>query len=249
MLIPSRETKMIRKIFILAGCGILAVFFAACSPAAHPTDSPATVAAKTMEVILTQISDQLSQSETMAPSLTPSNTLAPTITDTPTIIPTVQLSSASSTGTLPPGVTPIQPTPTGPTPTIDPNSLLTRTLMGKCPAAFFVGDVGPIQDGSEVKAGTKFTKTWDVRNIGMCTWNRSYRLFFYTGKHMYGPNAVDFPEIVPPNKDTFLSVTLTAPDSAGIHTGQWYLQDDKGIRFGVGTDGDEPLIVKIEVIP
>jgi hypothetical protein len=239
---------MIRKIIILAGCGILAALFAACSPTAKPTDSPATVAARTMQVILTQISEKISQSQTMAPSLTPADTDTPTVTETPTVIQTVQLNSPSITNTLPPGITPIQPTPTGPTPTIDPNSLLTRTLMGKCPAAFFVGDVGPIRDGSEVKAGAKFTKTWDIRNIGMCTWNRSYRLFFYTGQHMFGPNSVDFPEIVAPNKDTWLSVDLVAPDSVGVHTGQWYLQDDKGVRFGVGIDGDEPLIVKIKVI-
>jgi hypothetical protein len=243
---------MIRKISILAGCGILVAFFTACSPTAQPTDSPATVAARTMQVILTQISEQILQSEIMAPSLTSSYTPSPTITDTPTVIPTVNFNSSTSrasTNTLPPGVTPIRPTPTGPTPTTDPNSLLTRTLVGKCNAAFFVDDIGPIQDDSEVKAGTKFTKTWDVRNIGLCTWNRSYRLIFQYGQHMNGPNSVDFAEIVPPNKNFWISVTLTAPQSAGVHTGQWYLQDPDGNRFGVGPDGNEPLIVRIKVIP
>jgi hypothetical protein len=237
---------MIRRLSILAGCGILVAFFAACSPKAPPTDSPATVAAKTMQDILTQISDQIVQTETMAPSQTATDTQTPTITDTYTIIPTVPLNGP--TDTLPGGLTPINPTPTGPTPTTDPNSLLTRTLVGKCPAAFFVGDIGPIRDGSEVKAGTKFTKTWDVRNIGLCTWNRSYRLVFQYGQHMNGPAAIDFPEIVPPNKNTWLSVDLIAPDSLGVHTGQWYLQDDRGNRFSVGSDGNQPLIVRIKVV-
>jgi hypothetical protein len=239
---------MIRRISFPAGCVILVAFFSARSPKAQPTESPATVAARTMQGILTQISDQISQSETLAPSPTATDTPAPAITDTPTIIATVPLSAP--TDTLPAGITPLQPTPTGPTPTTDPNSLLTRTLVGKCVAAFYVGDIGPIQDNSEVKAGAKFTKTWDIRNIGLCTWNRSYQLFFFgTGtQHMFGPDSVNFPEIVPPNKNTWLSVNLVAPDSLGVHTGTWYLKDDQGNRFGVGPNGDEPLIVRIRVV-
>jgi hypothetical protein len=237
---------MIRKLSMVAGCGMLVAFFAACSPKAQPVETSATAAAKTMQAILTQISDQIVQTETMAPSPTVSDTPTPAITDTFTIIPTVPLNG--STSTIPGGLTPIHATPTGPTPTTDPNSLLTRTLVGKCPAAFFVGDIGPIGDNSEVKAGKSFTKTWDVRNIGLCTWNRGFQLYFYTGQHMNGPNTVDFPEIVPPNKDTYLSVSLIAPDSVGVHTGQWYLKDDQGNRFGVGPDGNQPLIVRIKVI-
>jgi len=237
---------MIRRISLIAGCGILVAFFSACSPAKPTVDVSATVSAGTAEAILTQISAQIEQSQTAAPSPTPTATPTPAITDTPTTIPTVDLSL--STGTLPAGLTPIHATPTGPTPTTDPNSLLTRTLVGKCPAAFFVGDVGEIQDNSNVKAGQKFTKTWDVRNIGNCTWDRSYRLFFYTGQHMFGPDSITFPEIVPPNKETFLSVTLTAPDSAGLHTGQWYMEDSSGYRFGVGPNGDQPLVIRINVV-
>ena len=236
---------MFRKISLAAGCGILVVFFSACSPTAQPVDVSATAAARTAAAYLTQISAQIEQSQTMAPSDTPSSTPTAEITDTPTVVATVDLGASTST---PLGITPIHSTPSGPTPTTDPNSLLTRTLVGKCPAAFFVGDVGEIQDGSNVKAGQKFTKTWDVRNIGNCTWDRSYQLFFYTGQHMFGPNAVFFSEVVPPNKDIFLSVTLTAPDSAGVHTGQWYLEDGDGYRFGVGPNGDEPLIVRINVV-
>jgi hypothetical protein len=237
---------MIRKISMAAGCGLLVVFFTACSPKVNSTNSSATVAAQTMQALLTQISGQIAQTDTMAPSPTLTNTATPATTDTFTIIPTVALNGP--TGTEPGGLTPVYSTPTGPTPTTDPNSLLTRTLVGKCPAAFFVGDVGVIRDNSEVKAGRSFTKTWDVRNIGLCTWNRGFQLFFFTGQHMNGPNAINFPEIVPPNKDIFLTVTLTAPDSVGVHTGQWYLKDDQGNRFGVGPNGDQPLTVRIKVV-
>jgi hypothetical protein len=237
---------MFRKISLLAGCGILVAFFSACSPTAQPVDVSATDSARTAQAILTQISNQIAQSQTLAPSATPSATPTPAITDTPTVIATVDLGESTTTPMS--GITPIHSTATGSTPTTDPNSLLTRTLVGKCPAAFFVGDVGDIRDNSNVKAGQKFTKTWDVRNIGNCTWDRSYRLFFYTGQHMFGPDTVYFSEIVPPNKDTFLSVTLTAPDSTGVHIGQWYMEDGDGYRFGVGPNGDQPLIVRINVV-
>ena len=234
---------MIRKMTILGVSLLLAALFAACSSPATPTEPAETAAAKTMEVILTDISDQIHQSQTMAPSDTPANTPTPTITPTDTVIPTVDLNV-----TTPEGITPVG-SPTGPTPTTDPNSLKTRTLVGKCNAAFFVGDIGPIQDGSDVKANSTFTKTWDVRNIGFCTWDRRYQLKFRYLQHMNGPDFIDFPEIVPPNKNTWLSVTLTAPQSLGIHVGQWYMYDADGTRFGVGTDGNQPLIVKINVVP
>jgi hypothetical protein len=233
---------MIRKMTILGTCVIFSALFAACASTATPTEPAETEAAKTMEAVLTEISDQIQQSQTMAPNPTSTATPTPANTDTPTVIPTVDLGGAT-----PEGITPVG-SPTGPTPTTDPDSLKTRTLVGKCNAAFFVGDIGPIQDGSNVKAKSTFTKTWEVRNIGMCTWDRRYKLFYYSGQHMNGPHFINFPEIVPPNQSTWLSVDLTAPDSAGEHVGRWYLQDPDGVRFGVGIDGDEPLIVDIKVV-
>jgi hypothetical protein len=245
---------MTRRIALWGVLCLLAAFPAGCGGPSTPLDPAATVAAKTMEIILTDIQHQMQESQTHAPTPTFTETATLTITDTPTIIATVDLgaetlpSTPSGTVTLPAGITPVNTTPAGPTPTTDPNSLLTRTLTGKCPAAFFVDDIGPIRDNTEVKANTPFTKTWAVRNIGPCTWNRSYQLFFFSGQHMSGPDAVAFPEIVAPNQTFFLSVNLIAPQSTGAHIGRWYLRDDQGRRFGVGIDGDEPLVVRIKVI-
>jgi hypothetical protein len=233
---------MIRRAIFPVACLALAALAAACSPSAPPTESASTVAAKTMEIMLTEISDQIHASQTLAPTVTGTNTPTATITDTPTVVPTVDLGAKT-----PVGITPVG-SPTGPTPTTDPDSLKTRTLVGKCNAAFFVGDIGPIVDNVTVKAGEQFTKTWDVRNIGFCTWDRRYQLFYYSGQHMGGPNYVNFPEIVPPNQNTWLSVTLTAPKSTGVHVGRWYFKDPDGNRFGVGLDGDEPLVVVINVV-
>jgi hypothetical protein len=242
-----------RHMLALVGFFALAVGFTACGPSSASIASRTEAANKTMEVLVTQIYGQAEQTRAMAPTDTPTITNTPTITDTPTKIPTVALnpSATSQPSDTPGGPTSNEP----PTPTLDRTSILTRTLVGKCIDAFYVGDIGPIFDNTEVKAGKQFTKTWEVRNIGQCTWNRHFKLVFYYDQHMNGPNFVYFPEIVPPNNNTWLSVTLTAPDSAGIHTGQWYMQDDTGKRFGVctnpkacGAADDAPLMVKIKVV-
>jgi hypothetical protein len=229
---------MNRKFAVVGASCILAASLAACAPSSTPTDPPETVAAKTMEVILTEIAGQIQLTQSMAPSPTS------TITPTPTIIPTVDLGAET-----PIGITPLS-TPGPPTPTTNPDLLKTRTITGKCNAAFFVDDI-TYEDFAEVKANMPFTKTWAIRNIGFCTWNRSYQLRYYGGagsQHMGGSNYVNFPEIVPPNDDTWLSVDLFAPKSAGVHFGRWYLYDAEGDRFGVGVDGYDPLIVKITVV-
>jgi hypothetical protein len=245
---------MKRCILVIAVFFVSASVFTACGPSAASMASRTEAADKTMEALVTQISIQEEQTRAMAPTDTSTITPTPTITDTPTKIPTVALnpSATSQPSDTPGGPTSSEP----PTPTLDRTSLLTRTLVGKCIDAFYVGDVGPVYDNSEVKAGAQFTKTWEVRNIGQCTWNRHFKLAFYYGQHMNGPHFIYFPEIVPPNKSTLLSVTLTAPDSAGIHTGKWYMQDDAGKRFGVctnrnacGAADDAPLMVKIKVVP
>lgn len=237
---------MIRKNTVLGVSLFLAALFAACAAPAAPTEPAETEAARTMEMILTEISDQIKQTQSMAPSDTPANTPTPTITPTDTVIPTVDLNA-----TTPEGITPVG-SPTGPTPTTDPNSLKTRTLVGKCNAAFFVGDIGPIQDGTDVKANSTFTKTWAVRNVGMCTWDRRYQLMYYCAakdcQHMNGPDFINLPEIVAPNQSTWLSLTLTAPKSAGIHRSYWYLRDPDGKRFGMGVDSVAPLVVQINVV-
>ncbi|MBN1438193.1 MAG: hypothetical protein JW929_02195 [Anaerolineales bacterium] len=236
---------MIRKTIVLGVCLVFSALLATCAAPSAPTQSSEEESAETMSAVLTEISDQIRQSQTSAPSPTDTEKPTPAATDTPTEIPTVDLGAAT-----PELITPVG-SPAGPTPTTDPESLKTRTLVGKCNAAFFVGDIGPIQDGTTVKPNAQFTKTWEIRNIGFCTWDQRYQLFYYgasaDSQHMSGPDFVGFPEVVAPNQSTWLSVTLIAPDSPGIHKSTWYLRDPDGKRFGVGIDGNEPLLVIINV--
>jgi hypothetical protein len=103
-----------------------------------------------------------------------------------------------------------------------------------CNAVSFVQDV-TIPDGTSIVTGAAFTKTWRLRNTGSCTWNTSYSLVFDRGDKMSGPDAQPLPGSVAPGATTDVSVSLTAPASAGNYRGYWRLRDGAGVLFGLST--------------
>lgn len=220
-----------RNILMAGGCAFVLVLAACQSAPATPGSVPlATQAAMTVQALLTQVSGQASYTPTIAlPTETP---LPPTLTGTPFV--GLEISPTDTPGPiqLPVG------SPVGPG---------TPTLENLCNAAFFVGDV-TYRDGSVLAPAYPFEKTWDVRNMGTCTWTRAYRLVFYNGKHMSGPNYVNFTQIVPPGGHIFLSVDLMSPVPPGPWVGSWVLQASDGSQFGVQTNnGVFPLTVNIIV--
>jgi hypothetical protein len=97
----------------------------------------------------------------------PIPTVPPAATDTPqpmvteTPQPTV---APTATG---------QPQPTG--------------VPSYCNQATFISDV-TIPDGTQLAAGSTFTKTWRIKNNSICTWTTSYGAVFYGGTQM-GPET------------------------------------------------------------
>jgi len=98
-----------------------------------------------------------------------------------------------------------------------------------------------------INAGATFTKTWRLKNVGSCTWTTSYSLIFDTGTQMGGPNSVNLPQSVAPGQTTDLTITLTAPSTAGEYRGYWKFKDNNGIPFGLGFDGTKSWWVDIVV--
>jgi len=137
-------------------------------------------------------------------------------------------------------VTGTPPSPT-PTPTITATS-----PVSTCDKAQFIADV-TVPDDTIFAPGTTFTKTWRLKNIGSCTWNTSYTLVFHTGEQMGGPASVNFPSTVAPGQTADLSVSLTAPNTAGTYRGYWMLKNASGALFGIGTKADKPFWVEIKV--
>lgn len=184
-----------------------------------------TMSAATVAAFISQSLTQTAQAEPVIVVVT--STPAPTTA--PTNTPNIPAATATSTN--------------APTSTIIP----TKTLVPvPCNAAQFVKDV-TVDDGTSFIAGTAFTKTWRIRNVGSCTWSTDYELYFYGGNSMNGPKYVDMPKTVRPNETVDISVDLTAPGDPDTYNSKWMLRAANGAIFGVGTDGNAPLTVQIKV--
>eukprot|EP00250_Pteridium_aquilinum_P022334 c25353_g4_i1 orf=752-1603(-) len=100
--------------------------------------------------------------------------------------------------------------------------------------ARFVRDV-TIFDGTEMVAGTHFTKIWRLQNIGMLPWPHATRLV-YTGGDALGSkqsSSLELPEEgLCYGEEINVSVDLVAPQSPGRYTSLWRLQAPSGQKFG-----------------
>lgn len=111
--------------------------------------------------------------------------------------------------------------------------------------ATFITDV-TIPDGSKIEAGQEFIKTWRIQNVGSCTWTPEYRLIYFGGDLMGGPDAIPLTDVpLAPGQAVDISVKLRAPDAAGTYRGNWKFQDPEGRIFGLTTGG--PIWVEIKV--
>ena len=233
----GRTSNIIR---FLAAAGVLAGILAACS-AASGSSAEATRAAQTVAMMITGLAMQ-------QPSPTPTAFAmpegAPSATTGPTVTPTAVATVAFPTNT--PAVR--RSTYNGSTPTTDATSLLTRTITTRCNAAFFEGYAPPVYENSEVAAGSTFTLTWVIRNVGTCTWYPSYLLYWHSGARMECPAYFFLSEVIAPNQTLFLSVTLKAPDDPGKYYQRWYFRDPADAQFGIGPNYDQPLMVRIVAV-
>jgi next-to-BRCA1 protein 1 len=100
----------------------------------------------------------------------------------------------------------------------------------------YVDDV-TIPDNAPVAPGSKFVKTWKVRNNGQCTWGTNYRLIYGWAANWpeivaAPPTSVAITKSVEPGAEYDVSVTLTAPVKSGVYMAAFRLQNDKGFNFG-----------------
>jgi hypothetical protein len=93
----------------------------------------------------------------------------------------------------------------------------------------YVADV-TILDGTVVKPGQKFVKTWRVRNTGTATWGAGYTLAFFSDDKMKGPDAVALPPLKP-SETADVSLMLTAPKTSGMARSTWKPRDPQGKFF------------------
>lgn len=96
--------------------------------------------------------------------------------------------------------------------------------------AEFVADIA-LSDGIIVSPNSQLLKTWRMRNTGTSEWNSSYKLVFVSGEQMGAPSETSVPSTAP-NQTVDLSVSITAPATAGEHTGYFQLRNPQGTYFG-----------------
>ncbi|HEY60470.1 MAG TPA: hypothetical protein G4N92_07305 [Anaerolineae bacterium] len=117
-----------------------------------------------------------------------------------------------------------------PTITLQPDvtPTITNTPL-PCNKAKFIEETIP--DGTQFDPGDNFTKKWEMRNVGECTWTTDYRLVFTDGEQMGGSSPKYLTNEVAPGEVLEIEVNLTAPPNPGDYTGTWKLKAPDGELF------------------
>ncbi len=173
--------------------------------AAKPTEDP--------NLKTTQIAQTVQAELTQIALLTPSSTPTLEATATPTEAP----------ATPTPAVTLVSPTPT--------KKVISGGTTGD--NSKFLGDV-TIPDGTVIKPGEKFTKTWTFQNNGSTTWTTDYMVIYLEGNLLGTGGATSFKltKSVAPGATGEISAEFTAPATAGRYTSSWKLYSATGYPFG-----------------
>ncbi|MBL8100269.1 MAG: hypothetical protein JNK81_13890 [Anaerolineales bacterium] len=144
------------------------------------------------------------------------STFASSLTETLVAVPTLSFTPVA-TFTITP--TPITETPL-PTATTNP-----------CYNLLYIRDV-TIPDGTQMRAGEVFTKTWEVQNIGGCAWRAGFTFQHVGGELMRG-NTVTLTEAIPTGAKRQISVELVVPSGInGLIQSSWRMADENGVFFG-----------------
>lgn len=197
----------------------LALFLSACGAETPTADASAisTAAAQTVEARFT-LQAVLQATETPPP---------------PADTPTPADPAATSTQGFPPTSTLI---PGQPVPTDNGKACYTMT---------FLADV-TIPDGMIVAPGSKFTKTWRVRNDGNCVWDKNYSVVLDKGDAMTTVTSFPLTKTVNPGDSYDISIEMTAPATDGVYSGYWHIATPFGGFMGLA-GYNQSLFVKVQV--
>lgn len=141
-------------------------------------------------------------------------------------------SSLTETLAPPPTTSPtpniVEPTATSPEITA---TLETPATANPCYNLLYIEDV-TIPDGTQMKAGEVFTKTWLVQNIGGCAWRAGFTFSHVGGDLMRGA-TITLKEAIPTGAKREISVELVVPGGQnGLIQSSWRMADENGVFFG-----------------
>ena len=219
---------------------------AACNVGATPAPTIDANAINTaaLGTAMAQISSQQTMTALAAPSATALPTEMPGSLETAALpttsgalpttnaggaLPTVSFNTTPNTTPLA-GFTSVAGSPIAPTAA----GGIGNTASG-CNDGAFVGETLP--DKSVVGVGKNFTKAWEIKNTGTCTWDEGYVFAFQPDLSSTGIEGYDIvinnsDEFTKPNHSQSFIVKLTAPTTPGEYKGYWKLKADDGTYFG-----------------
>jgi hypothetical protein len=209
-----------------------AIALSACSAGATPapTEDPGAVQTQAFQTVVAQFGQQQTQTaEAIPPTQTP--TLAPLATATAGTAPTFASVGGTST-VIATGVgTPFAFNTPAAGFTAVASAVPTQSELA-CNNSEFIADI-TIPDGSEVHPGNNFTKVWEIKNTGTCTWDDGYALVYqggvFDGYDVAISSSRDFVE---PGEIHRFEVELSAPLKDGEATDCWKMRGDDGYYFG-----------------
>lgn len=195
------------------------------------------------------VSCKIPQHQLATPTLAP-NLVYTAAAQTVEAISTQRASVPTSKPTQPalPSQTPTRQAPPQATNTLQiPVASPTTGAVGVCDKVTFVRDI-TIPDGMVLLPSMQFTKTWELKNTGTCIWNPQYMLAFVEGHSFNAPLTVPLSTApVAPEQVVPISITLTAPNTAGTYKGFWKLKNPSGQLFGIGEKADKAFWIDIRV--
>ncbi len=148
------------------------------------------------------------------------NTLTPSIVQLDALMQSLKVNSPKI----------VQPAPTAAQPVTGSTANPTPASSTSCDAAFFQKDV-TIPDGTVLKPNEKFTKKWEIKNIGTCSWNSSYALVFQRGDRMGSPAEVALTSgsaTVAAGAVFTATIEFKAPATPGNYRSYWSIRNAAG---------------------
>lgn len=218
----------LRRMLWTSAAILMAATLASCNIGKAPEPTPDvngiyTAAAQTM---VSALHRQLTQT---------AQALPPTATATPLASPTPLPTFGIATGSIPfgtPGTAIVFGTLTTPVATLPAGTGVYSFPVG-CSDAMFIGEKGP-SDGTVITAGTIFTKSWSLQNVGTCTWDQGFTFAFKSGDRMQGDDVpfLTKDEFTAPGHSQAFNIKMQAPNRTGEYKGFWQMKNDSGQWFG-----------------
>ena len=128
-----------------------------------------------------------------------------------------------------PSPTPTATTQPTDTPTPQPTSTPTP-LPTPCYLAVLVSETIP--DGTTIRIGDGFTKTWVVMNAGVCAWSENFRWRLVEGEDFRGPTDLKIStEDVMPGETIAISIEMGAPLIPGHYRSVYKIFTEEGAEI------------------